>query len=167
MLIWWWLPSLVALILLGIGVWWFFWGRHRPVGQKEEEQEDQVVAALEAAAAAFGNLPPMGLELPDPEVGITPDWARNVAEAAEHVAKRQRAAIAGRANRRRALRAVEQIRRGVERVRSMEEDAVDETHGINAVTQELGLDLLEVRSEEEENAAVRRLRRANDAAETV
>jgi 2-hydroxychromene-2-carboxylate isomerase len=49
----------------------------------------------------------------------------------------------------------------------MEEAAVDEAHEINAVAEELGLDPLEVRSEEEENAALRRLRRANDAADAI
>lgn len=145
---------------------WFRW--KRPARDRvPEDQDGGVAAALEAAAAAFGNLPPMGLDLPDPEVGITPDWARNVAKAAEHVAERQRAAIAARSKRRRALRVVQQIRSGTERIRAMEEASVDEAHEINTVAQELGLDLLEIRSEEEVNADFRRLRRANDGAEAI
>jgi hypothetical protein len=161
------LGVVIVLVVIGLTVWW---KRRRPTEQDEEANQDDVddvVADLEAAAAAFGNLPPMGLELPDPEVEITPDWARGVAEAAEHVAERQRAAIAGRTNRRRALRAVQQIRRGAERVRTIEEAASDEARQINEVGAEIGIDPLEIRSEEEEDAAIRRLRRANDAADAI
>ncbi|MBI2123696.1 MAG: hypothetical protein HYU04_00365 [Candidatus Wildermuthbacteria bacterium] len=144
-----------VLVLFGLGLWWFSFRR---VG---------VVANLEKAAAAFGKLSPMGLELPDPGVKITPEWARGVAEAAERIAEQQRVAIAERAKRRRALQAVQQIRRGVEQVRSIAAASVDEVHEINEVGAEAGVGPLEIPLEEAVNAAVRRLRQVNDAADAI
>lgn len=157
--------GVVIVLALTVGVIFGVLPRLRRGERRVAAPRRAVLAELEDAAARFGRTSGADLELPDPEAAVPAQWAQQINRTAQYVADRQQQAVEQRTERRAALRALRQIQRGVEKHREIEERAADEAREINSITREIGMDPLEITSEAEEEAAFRRLQRANEAAE--